>query len=57
MPGWAILVGLMRAFSLQSISFSPTALREGMLDFMMHSGTDTSILGNDTLPEVTQTEL
>ncbi len=57
MPGWAILVGLMRACSLQSISFSPTALREGMLDFMMHNGADTSILGKDTLPEVTQTEL
>ena len=57
MPGWAILVGLMRACSLPSISFSPTALREGMLDFMMHNGADTSILGKDTLPEVTQTEL
>lgn len=57
MPGWAVLVGLMRACSLQHIAFSPTALREGMLDFMMHNGTDTSILGKDTLPEVTQTEL
>ena len=57
MPGWAVLVGLMRACSLQHIAFSSTALREGMLDFMMHNGTDTSILGKDTLPEVTQTEL
>lgn len=57
MSGWAILVGFMRAFSLHSISFSPTALREGMLDFMMLNGTDTSVLGKDTLPDVTQTEL
>ncbi len=57
MPGWSILVGLMRACALQSISFSPTALREGMLDFMMHNGADTSIVGKDTLPDVTQTEL
>ncbi len=57
MPGWAILVGLMRACNLHKIEFSPTALREGMLDFMMHNGADTSILGKDTLPEVSQTEL
>jgi len=57
MPGWAVLVGLMRACSLHRIAFSTTALREGMLDFMMHNGTDTSILGRDTLPDVTQTEL
>ena len=47
----------MRACNLQSIHFSPTALREGMLDFMMHNGADTSILGRDTLPEITQTTL
>lgn len=57
MPGWAVLVGLMRACNLQTINFSPTALREGMLDFMMHNGADTSILGRDTLPEVIQTTL
>ncbi len=53
LPGWAVLVGLMRACSLQTIDFSPTALREGMLDFMMHNGADTSILGRDTLPDLT----
>lgn len=57
MPGWAVVVGLMRACNLQSIHFSPTALREGMLDFMMHNGADTSILGKDTLPEIVQTEI
>lgn len=57
LPGWSVLVGLMRACQLSSIRFSPTALREGMLDFMMRRGADTRILAADTLPEVTQTEL
>lgn len=57
MPGWAVLVGMMRTYGLQSLRFSPTALREGMLDYMMSNGTDTTLLGRDWLPEVNQTEL
>lgn len=57
MPGWAVLRGLMQACSLQSLNFTPTALREGMLDFMMRNGTDTALLDTDTLPDITQTEL
>ncbi len=57
MPGWAVLMGLMQACSLRSLNFSPTALREGMLDFMMRTGADTMLLEKDSLPDVTQTEL
>lgn len=57
MPGWAVLSGMMRTYGLQSLKFSPTALREGMLDYMMRNGTDTALLGRDWLPEISQTEL
>ncbi len=35
LPGWAVLTALMQSFALSSINFSATALREGMLDFMV----------------------
>ncbi|MES3008355.1 MAG: hypothetical protein V4751_11355 [Pseudomonadota bacterium] len=54
MPGWAVLTGLMQTFDLQHITFSPTALREGMLEFMMRKGTDTSLLDGDTLPRISR---
>ncbi|MDP1932336.1 MAG: hypothetical protein Q8L60_12855 [Gammaproteobacteria bacterium] len=57
MPGWAVLTGMMRTYSLDSLRFSSTALREGMLDYMMRNGTDTALLGKDWLPEISQTEL
>jgi exopolyphosphatase/guanosine-5'-triphosphate,3'-diphosphate pyrophosphatase len=57
LPGWAVLVGMMRTFSMTRILFSPTALREGMLHFMMQKGADTAMLGKDTLPDITHTEL
>jgi exopolyphosphatase / guanosine-5'-triphosphate,3'-diphosphate pyrophosphatase len=34
LPGWAIMIALMETLELQSISLSPTALREGMLAHM-----------------------
>ena len=57
MPGWAVLVGLMRAYDIEQIQFSPTALREGMLHFMMQKGPDTAQLDRASLPQVTQTPL
>ncbi|MDT8428547.1 MAG: hypothetical protein RQ757_07245 [Pseudomonadales bacterium] len=36
LSGWAVLVALMQTYAINTISFSPTALREGMLDFMVH---------------------
>ena len=35
LPGWAVLAALMQSYALSSINFSATALREGMLDFMV----------------------
>lgn len=57
MPGWAVLVGLMRAYEIEQIQFSPTALREGMLHFMMQKGPDTAQLDRASMPQVTQTPL
>lgn len=57
MPGWAVLVGLMRTYGIEVIRFSPTALREGMLDFMMRKGADAASLEREILPEVTHTAL
>jgi exopolyphosphatase/guanosine-5'-triphosphate,3'-diphosphate pyrophosphatase len=44
MPGWAVLMGMLEAFEIESIQFSPTALREGMLHFMIQNCPDTSRL-------------
>lgn len=57
LPGWAVLMGMMEAFEIESIQFSPTALREGMLHFMMQNGPDTSRLDPQSMPQVTQTAL
>lgn len=57
MPGWAVLNGLMQAYSIDSISFSPTALREGMLDHMMHEETATPAPKDlKFLPQFSQTD-
>jgi exopolyphosphatase/guanosine-5'-triphosphate,3'-diphosphate pyrophosphatase len=57
LPGWAVLMGMMEAFEIDSMQFSPTALREGMLHFMMQNGPDTSRLDPQSMPRVTQTVL
>ena len=35
LPGWCVLSGLMEAYNVPIVRFSATALREGMLDFMV----------------------
>jgi len=37
LPGWAVLLGFMRANSVQSLSFSHSALREGMLHYLIRA--------------------
>lgn len=37
LPGWAVLSGLMQTVSIPSFQFSPTALREGMLHYLVES--------------------
>lgn len=52
LPGWAVLVGLMQAYSVGKINFSATALREGMLGFMVKNNKTLALLENSELPKV-----
>ena len=56
LPGWAVLVGLMQAYSVDCINFSATALREGMLDFMVKNKKTLGIMQNSALPDVSLTD-
>jgi exopolyphosphatase/pppGpp-phosphohydrolase len=56
LPGLAVLTGLMQSYSVQSINFSATALREGMLDFMVKNKKTLGIMQNSELPEVNLTD-
>lgn len=55
LPGWAVLVGLMTAYSVERINFSATALREGMLDFMVKNKKTLAIMQQSKLPDVSLT--
>lgn len=37
LPGWAVLSGLMQAVGIKQLQFSPTALREGMLHYLVEA--------------------
>ena len=52
LPGWCILVGLMESYKVETINFSATALREGMLDFMVKNEKTLQALETSQLPEV-----
>jgi len=52
LPGYAIMSGLMMALECEAINFSASALREGMLNFMVNSGKESQILADDNLPDV-----
>ena len=52
LPGWAIMIGLMEAYGVQTIRFSATALREGMLDFMVKNKKTLQVMEQSNLPEV-----
>lgn len=52
LAGWSVLVGLMNAYSIESINFSATALREGMLDFMVKNKKTLQVLQQSGLPAV-----
>ncbi len=56
LPGWAVLVGLMQAYSVDCIRFSATALREGMLDFMAKNKKTLGIMQNSELPDISLTD-
>lgn len=52
LAGWSVLVGLMNAYSIESINFSATALREGMLDFMAKNKKTLQVMQQSGLPAV-----
>lgn len=52
LAGWCILMGLMESYNIQSIKFSRTALREGMLDFMVKNQKTLQSMEQSNLPEV-----
>ena len=52
LPGWCIMVGLMETYGIQKINFNPTALREGMLDFMIKNEKTLQAMESSDLPEV-----
>lgn len=52
LPGWSVLVGLMQAYAIESINFSATALREGMLDFMAKNKKTLRVMQESGLPAV-----
>lgn len=56
LPGLAVLVGLMQSYSVDRINFSATALREGMLDFMVKNKKTLAVMQNSELPEVSLTK-
>jgi exopolyphosphatase/guanosine-5'-triphosphate,3'-diphosphate pyrophosphatase len=56
LPGLAVLVGLMQSYTVERINFSATALREGMLDFMVKNKKTLAIMQNSQLPEISLTD-
>ncbi|NQV71432.1 MAG: hypothetical protein HQ498_15520 [Pseudohongiella sp.] len=56
LAGWCVLVGLMETYSIESINFSATALREGMLDFMVKNKKTIGAMETSGLPAVSYTK-
>lgn len=56
LAGWCILVGLMESYRVETINFSATALREGMLDFMVKNEKTLQAMERSNLPEVSYSE-
>jgi len=54
LPGWSVLVGLMQSYDIEMINFSATALREGMLDFMVKNEKTLGAMAQSDLPEISQ---
>ncbi len=52
LPGYAVMVGLMQALECELVVFSASALREGMMDFMVNNGKTAQTLANNDLPGV-----
>lgn len=52
LPSWCIMMGLMESYSASSVMFSRTALREGMLNFMVKNVETLQNMEKIDLPDV-----
>ena len=52
LPGWCVASALMRTFQIETLQFSPTALREGMLDFLVRNQKTMPTMRQSPLPAV-----
>ncbi len=52
LPGWCVASALMQAFGVEMLNFSVTALREGMLDFLVRNEKTMPIMRASSLPAV-----
>lgn len=52
LPGWCVLTALMEAYKVEALRFSATALREGMLDFMVKNEKTLDAMLQSDLPGV-----
>ena len=52
LAGWSIMIGLMESFQVNKLQFSATALREGMLEFLVNHGETMQALDENDLPDV-----
>ena len=57
LPGWCVLCGLMEAYRVPSVQFSSTALREGMLDFMVRNDKTFDAMTQSNLPSISSATL
>ena len=57
LPGWCVLSGLMEAYRVPSVQFSSTALREGMLDFMVRNDKYFDAMTRSDFPSISSATL
>lgn len=57
LPGWCVLSGLMEAYRVPSVQFSSTALREGMLDFMVRNDKNFDAMTQSDFPSISSATL
>ena len=57
LPGWCVLSGLMEAYRVPYVQFSSTALREGMLDFMVRNDKTFDAMTQSNLPGISNATL
>ena len=54
LPGWCAAMALMQVFRIEMLNFSVTALREGMLDFLVRNEKTMPVMRASRLPAVSQ---